>query len=275
MSVVNSCLNEILDGGKIIIALAFMVYASWSDWRKREVSNKVWIIMAPLALFLTSLQYVLFAGNLLLYVLPFAVTSSLAIVLFYAGAFGGADAKAFICLSLALPQYPTHFFSALAMFPSTVLVSPLFPITVFSNSVLLAAFSVVYALLRNLSWKLKTGSKLFEGLEKESFGRKLLALLTGYKTNVAKLEKYEYLYPLEDIDVAEDNQTDRRLVVMPKDETREQIVKRILNAVQNGKVPNHVWVTPGLPMLIFITAGLIIALIFGDIVWIVLRSILR
>jgi preflagellin peptidase FlaK len=83
-----------------------MVYASWSDWKKREVSNKVWAVLAPLALLLTSIQYVLFDGDLLLYVLSFAVTSGLAIVLFYAGAFGGADAKALICLSLALPQYP-------------------------------------------------------------------------------------------------------------------------------------------------------------------------
>ncbi len=211
----------------------------------------------------------------MLYLLSFAVTSGLAIVLFYAGAFGGADAKALICLSLALPHYPTYLFSAFATSTSAVLVSPLFPITVFSNSVLLAAFTVVYALLRNLLWKFKTGSKLFEGFEKESFGRKLLALLTGYKINAAKLERYEYLYPLEDIGVAEGSQAYRKLLVVPKDEKREQIVERILDAVQNGKIQNDIWATPGLPMLIFITAGLVIALVFGDLVWMILASLLR
>ncbi len=261
-------MNEILDGVRVLLCLFFLVYASWSDWRKREVSNKVWMVLAPLALLLTSAQYVLFAGDLLIYVLSFAVTSGLAIVLFYAGAFGGADAKALICLSLALP-YPIYLFPS-----SEVYYSPLFPITVFSNSVLLAAFTVVYALLRNLSWKLKTGSKLFEGLEKESFGRKILALLTGYKINVAKLERYEYLYPLEDIGVTEGSQANRKLLVMPKDENREQIVERILDAVRTGKIQNDVWATPGLPMLIFITAGLIIALVFGDLIWIILASLL-
>lgn len=263
-------MNEILDGARVLLSLSFFIYASWSDWKKREVSNKVWAVLAPLALLLTSVQYILFAGDLLLYVLSFAVTSGLAIVLFYAGAFGGADAKALICLSLALPQYPASLFSAFPISTSAALVSPLFPITVFSNSVLLAAFTVVYALLRNLLWKLKTGSKLFEGLEKESFGRKLLALLTGYKVNVAKLERYEYLYPLEDIGVAEGDQADRKLLVMPKDESREKIVERVLDAVRNGKIRNDVWATPGLPMLIFITAGLVIALVFGDLVWILL-----
>ncbi len=199
------------------------------------------------------------------------MTSGLAIVLFYAGAFGGADAKALICLSLALPHYPADLFSAFAVSTPAVLVSPLlFPITVFTNSVLLAAFTAVYALLRNLVWKLKTGSKLFEGFEKESFGRKLLALLTGYKISVVKLERSEYLYPLEDISITEGSQADRRLLVVPKDESREQIVKRISDAVQDRKILNEVWATPGLPMLIFITAGLIIGLVFGDLVWILM-----
>jgi len=269
-------MNGILEGVRVLLCLFFMVYASWSDWKKREVSNMVWVVLAPLAFLLTSVQYVLFAGDLLIsYVLSFAVTSGLAFVLFYAGAFGGADAKALMCLSLALPHYPNDLFSGFPISTSAVLVSPLFPITVFSNSVLLAALTVVYALLRNISWKLKTRSKLFEGFEKESFGRKMLALLTGYKINTAKLERHEYLYPLEDIGLTEGSQAERRLLVMPKDENREQIVERILNAARTGKIQNSVWATPGLPMLVFITIGLLTALVFGDIVWILLSLSFR
>jgi preflagellin peptidase FlaK len=268
-------MNEMLDGVRVSLLLAFMVYASWSDWKTREVSNKVWIVLAPLAFLLTSVQYVLFSPNLLiLYGLSFAVTSGLAIILFYAGAFGGADAKALICLALALPQHPQNLlsFSATSIFPSPA--SPLFPITVFSNSVLLAALTAIYALLRNLLWKLKTGRRLFEGFEKESIGRKLAALLTGYKIDLAKLGKHGYLYPLEDVGIAEDKQPARKLLVMPRNETRERIVERISEAVKAEKIPREIWVTPGLPMLIFITAGLIIALVFGDILWIVLRFVL-
>lgn len=275
--VVNKHLNEILDVAKVVFTLSFLVYASWSDWKKREVSNKVWAVFAPLALLLTSVQYLLIGGDVLLYVLSFAVTSGLAMVLFYAGAFGGADAKAFICLSLALPHYPTYFSSAFSTSASTTIVSPLFPISVFSNSVLLASLTVVYTLLRNLSWKLKTRSKLFKGFEKESFGRKLLALLTGYKVNVTKLERYNYLYPLEDLSAAEEslNQADRQLLVMPKDEDRQQIVARLSDAVRTGKIQNGVWATPGLPMLIFVTVGLVLALVIGDLVWIILGLVLR
>ena len=61
---------------------------------------------------------------------------------------------------------------------------------------------------------------------------------------------------------------------MPRDEGRDEIVERLSNAVKNGKINDFVWATPGLPMLIFITIGLIIALLFGDIVWLLVSFVL-
>jgi len=262
-------INEILDGTRVVLCLTVLTYASWSDWKKREVSNKVWAFFAPLAFALTTIQYVFFAKELLLYfVLSFTITSVLGIVLFYAGAFGGADAKALMCLALALPYYPIY------LLPSVSFFSPILPLTVFSNAVLLAALTVVYALLRNSLWRLRTGTKLFAGFENESVWRKMLVLLTGYKVELAALEKSAHVYPLEDIAAKETGEDERRLLVFPRDETQETIVARILSAGRDGKFQNGVWVTPGLPLLIFITAGLIVALLFGDIVWLLLRLIL-
>jgi len=246
------------------------MYASWSDYKTREVSNMVWAILAPSALALTIFQFFMFAPeSLYIYALSFILTSVFALILFYVGAFGGADAKALMCLSLALPSYPTHLLQPYG------LVSPLFPITVFTNAVLLAALSVVYALLRNLLWKSRNRKGLFEGLEKESTGHKILTLLCGYKVKITELGKKEHLYPLEDVYVADTGESRRKLLVFPKDEERGEIVARILGAADEGKLENEVWATPGLPMLIFITVGLVIALAYGDIVWILLRSVLK
>jgi preflagellin peptidase FlaK len=259
-------MNEVLDGLRVLVSLIFLAYASWSDFRKREVSNKVWVIFAPLALALTSLQFLVFSPqSLRTFALSFVITSVLSITLFYAGAFGGADAKALICLSLVLPSYPTDLLQ-----PSFSLISPLFPISVFCNAVLLAALSVFYVLSRNYLWKRRTGKKLFEGFEKESIGRKILTAISGYKIKVVELEKEKFLYPLEDVRVAETGETMSKLIVMPKDEEREEIVERILEASREGRLQSDVWVTPGLPMLVFITAGLILALVLGDIIWIIL-----
>jgi len=202
------------------------------------------------------------------FVSSLVITFVLSLALFYAGAFGGADAKALMCLSLALPYYPTD------LFQSAFMVSPLFPMSVFSNAVLLAAFSAFYVLLRNYRWKLRTGKRLFEGFEKVSLCRKILTAVSGYRIEVVELEKNEFLYPLEDIQVAETGENERKLIVMPKDEERKEIVERILEASRKGRLQSDVWVTPGLPMLVFITAGLILALVLGDIIWILLGSVL-
>jgi preflagellin peptidase FlaK len=263
-------MNELLDGLRVFISFIFLVYASWADFKTREVSNKVWAIFGPLALLLTIFQYVLFPQDqdlLLYYILPITITVALSLVLFYAGGFGGADAKALICISLALPYYPTY--------PSRLSLSfvlPLFPLSVFINSVFLASFSVVYVLLRSLFWKHKNKKKLFEGFEKESFGRKILVFISGHKVGIADLEKKNYLIPLEDFDPSLEEK--RKLIAIPRDEEREKIVSRLLEARRDGQIEDDVWATPGLPMLVFITAGLIVALVFGDILLTILYSIL-
>jgi len=83
------------------------------------------------------------------------------------------------------------------------------------------------------------------------------------------------MYPLEDVEVNDKGEVKRKLLVFPKDEEREEIVARILENVKEEKLDGGVWATPGLPLLIFITAGLIIALAYGDIVWILLSSFLK
>jgi len=263
----------ILEGCRALLSIAFLIYASWSDFKTREVSNTIWILFAPSTFILTFLQILVCEpSQLTSYGICFGLTAAFAIILFYSGGFGGADAKALMCLALALPFYPENLFTPLSG------ISPIsqtfFSITVFSNSVLLAAATAGYMFLRNMFWRKKTGRKLFrEGHRNESFGRKMLVLITGYKVSINKLKEKWHLYPLEDVENAE-NKLKRKLVVLPKDEGRDAIVERLAKAVEAGKIQNNVWATPGLPMLIFITAGLITALFFGDIVWICISFLL-
>ena len=263
-------MNQILDCARIILCLSFLIYASWSDYKIREVSNKVWIILGPSALALTSFQFLVYSAQpnqlLTFYVLSFAVTSGLAIIIFYVGGFGGADAKALMCIALALPVYPNHLLSQPAGF-----VSPLFPITIFTNSVLLGALSVFYAIFRNISWKLKNNKGVFAGLETESFWRKFLAIISGYKVRLSSLEK-GHLEPLEDIEINDERERKRKLLVFPSYEEHEDIVSRLKE--NDNERNGWVWVTPGLPLLIFITAGLIVALAYGDLVWFLISSLL-
>ena len=254
-------MEQLLEAARILLCLSFLIYASWSDYKTREVSNKVWVILGPTALALTAIQFLLFSTQplqlIITYILSFAITSGLALAVFYVGGFGGADAKAFICIALALPVYPNFILSKPFEF-----ISPLFPLSIFTNSVLLGALSVFYAIFRNILWSIRNGGKIFEGLETEAISRKIIAFISGYKIDVSKLEK-SHMFALEDVVKKENEDIERKLIAFPKYEEQEEIISRI----NENKLDKWVWATPGLPLLIFITAGLIIALIYGDIIW--------
>jgi preflagellin peptidase FlaK len=276
-------MEEILTWARVIASLAFLAYASWSDFKTREVSNSVWVAFAPIALLLTFAQFLFFPPygdvlqSMLYYVISFGIVFVFSVALFYAGAFGGADAKALMCIALALPEPRSlePLFSVAFPFwrtavPLSGFTSPIFPITVFSNSVIIAALSVFYALVRNLVWRLRNEQSLFGDYKGTSFGRKLLALLCGYRVTIEYLRR-SFLYPLEDFETRSSGETERRLLLFPKDAEREEIVARLVSAKETGRLQGTVWATPGLPMLIFITLGLTLALTVGDIVWLVLH----
>jgi len=259
----------------IAVSLAVLFYASWRDYVCREVSNKVWAIYAPVALSLTLPQLLLFDSTQLpFYGLSFGVTVGIALLLFYTGGFGGADSKAFMCIALALPFAPITLVTPLIADAISPLSQVIFPITIFGNSVLFAAASGVYMILRNLVWHRKNKTTLFPGtLSSESWGKKLLILITGYKMNLSTVREKWHIFPLEDLD-NRNVDLKRKLVIIPKEDDRDKIVERLFNAADSGKISDFVWATPGLPMLIFVTLGLIFALVFGDVVWLLVRSVL-
>jgi len=266
----------VFDVARTVVALSFLLYASWSDYKTREVSNRTWIAFAPTAFALTLAEIIIYEpASLMLYGISFGFAVGFSMLLFYAGGFGGADAKALMCLALALPFYPYNLLTPLSG-PASPISRMLFPITVFSNAVLFAAATAVYIVLRNIIGHARTGKKFFEGgQDKESIGRRLLVLVTGYKMPIEKLKNKWHLYPLEDIEETPEKEVKRKLLVIPRDETRDATVERLEKAAEAGLIEKNVWATPGLPLLIFVTAGLIVALLFGDIVWVCIRLLLQ
>ena len=272
-------MQQTLIAGKIILSLVFLIYASWSDYKTREVSNKVWAIYAPMALLLTLTELLFFEHDLFsklaLFGLSFGITAAFAIILFYSGGFGGADSKALMCIALALPFSTESLFKPIFASGISPLSQNLFPLAIFSNSVLFAAASGLYMILRNIVQRVKTGEKLFEGtLANESIGKKLLVMITGYKVPIAKLKEKWHIYPMEDVETNGKSQLKRKLVIVPRDEGRNEIIQHLSSAIDTRKISDNLWATPGLPMLIFVTIGLIVALLVGDIVWIAVSFVL-
>jgi archaeal preflagellin peptidase FlaK len=269
-------LQTIILATQVLLSLGFLFYASWSDHKAREVSNKVWLYFAPPALALTIINLAFFDLSQLPYFgLSFGLTAFLSLLLFYSGALGGADSKALMCIGLSLPFIPQALFKPVFANGVSPLSEVIFPLTIFGNAVLFAAASCIYMALRNVAWHKKTGQSLFpETLSKESVFKKILVIITGYKFTVSKLKEKWHIYPLEDIQQAEDGDFKRKLQVVPTEDGRDAIVGRLATAVENGKIDRYVWASPGLPLLIFVTLGLIVALVFGDVVWMLVRLVL-
>ncbi len=261
-------MDEWLEGIKIGLSLILLSYASWHDYRKREVPNEIWMLLAPSGLILTLAQIVISSqGSLIISLaLSFLTITGIALALFYLGIFGGADAKALICLSLILPFPPA------SLRPHLGVISPLFSLSIFDNAILASALTTVGILAYNLTWSVKTGEKLFEGLEGESFWKKLLVLITGYKVEPTKFKKKPHLIPLERITEGENGRITRRLLVFINVDEGERGLENLDKFSE--KLDGKIWATPSLPFIIFITLGLILTLFLGDaILWLAFQII--
>lgn len=269
-------MQTIFIAAKVAISLIFLLYASWSDYKTREVTNRVWIFFAPIALILSIGELLIFDfSKLPMFGLSVGFTFLIAFLLFYSGGFGGADSKAFMCIALALPFSTEMLFSPITSQGVSPLAQTLFPMVIFSNSVLIAAASAGYILVKNIIQGIRKNAELFEGsLKSESFGKKFVVLITGYRIPIRKLREKWHIYPMEDIEQAENNKIRRKLVIVPKEDGRNAIIDRLTKAIESNTISDYVWSTPGLPMLIFVTMGLIVALLFGDIVWMLISYFL-
>ena len=124
-------MQEIFEAAKVTLSLAFLLYASWSDYKTREVTNRVWILYAPTALALSTAELLLYESERLsLFGLSVGVTVLIAFVLFYSGGFGGADSKALMCIAMALPFAPAALFTPVLASGVSPLSQNIFPFTI-------------------------------------------------------------------------------------------------------------------------------------------------
>lgn len=260
-------LKMTLDLLRIVISISLFLYASWEDWKTREITDKIWVIMAACGVMflIVELTFITEIG-LWLILVAISIIFSLAIgfTLFYFDFFGGADSKALMALSILMPLKPEIEWI-------NVESHPFIPIAVFNNSVIGAALMAVTMLTRNLMYKLR-GKTLFEGLKEEKAWKKALVLLTGYKIPIKKLKDTPFVYPLERIEVVE-GRIERKIRIRIGVTTGEEELNRIYKMLKTEKMTGEIWVTPALPMLIFMTVGLLISIISGDVVYMLIVTL--
>jgi len=252
---------EAFDYAAIAASLVLFALGSFYDMKTREVNDWVWVAYGTLGLALTVLRLLLDPSPLFLTLVSIAVTTLVSFGMFYLGLFGGADAKAIVCLGLAIPLPPSHYQVLIGY------VHPVFPLVVVILGFVCSASIGLWLAARNFLAYLREGKRIFQGLEHEAAGKKILAMITGYRTDLSKLRSTFYLYPMEEIAVGPDGAHQAFKLFVSAESDRDQLVSNFVDQFSKAGFQGRVWVTPGLPMLVFLFLGLIIALIFGDLIF--------
>ena len=245
--------------------LITLLYASRLDLRERRVPVKVWQYLAVVGIPTMILTYYLVLISQPGLILPLLLMTILFVGFFYASAawlhlFGGADAWAFITITLFVPLYP---FVPLTGSPLIVF----FPFAVLVNTAFIGLIAPLGMLAYNL-WHHNKGP--------------LRYLLTGMPVPGEKIAQY-HGYVMEEFSET-DGVFSRRFI--GQGEALRKMVKgsgRIYtrdlrmhpedfeNERASYRKAGEVWISYGLPFIVPITAGFMLALFFGDLLYLFIQ----
>lgn len=256
-----------LDVIGLVASFTFLIYSSWSDIMSREVSDRVWIIFYPVGVALIAIRLIVQSGSWLQITLSVAITVAISLLLPFLGLWGGADGKGFICLALMNPVIPAFAGSLFHI------VDPLFPVVVFSNAYVASLFALLYPIQRNL--RMHRRHSLFDGFEHESILHKATALLTGYQVQIGQLESNPHLFLMESIHPEESTVRRRFEFHFRVDLDHSKELAEIKRAASLGLLRGGIWVSPGLPFLVFVTLGLGISMLLGDVIWSLISTLMH
>lgn len=239
---------------KVLLCLPFLIYSCYSDIKTRRVSNKVWPVMLGAALPLILYDMVTLGSPYIFRTLiSFAVIFVFVYILFTIHAFGGADAKVLMVISIILPLFPKLSLNSTQLPLWGVPLLDLFTFTVFGNSVLLTVIVPLGLLLYNL----------VTVPPKELLKKPLYALI-GYRQKIASLQE-GHIRLIERYEETPDG------VVSKFTRTGTSIdadtILKLKELHKKGSIDDYVWITPGLPFMIPITAGFLAAVVFGDLIF--------
>ena len=218
-----------------LLAAATLLYSSYHDVRTREVDDRVWIIPAAAGILINTYPFLdAGLGWLIRYGLAAGLTAAVAFGLYFTGLYGGADAKALVTISLIQPytdRWPQlHGFTALTTLTNGLILSAALPLS-------FAAYN---------TYRLVKGEKIFEGFEGEGFWRKVAACFIGVR--LRKAAGRRFWSPVE----KNDGGVRRFKFNLSIDDLSEAD-------------RDDMWITPGIPLLVFFTAGYLVNLATGDI----------
>ncbi len=247
--------------GTVILCLLF---GSYMDLRKREVSDIPWIIMAVVGL-ITTIIYIIFTENKAkdgtIIGINLGVGIAIGLVLYYTGMMGGADAKAIMALSLNTAIYP--FIYELTSLLVYDVVPPIFN-TFFNWLLALVLIYPIPLLFYNIYLKIKK-KKLFENTN-ANFASKFLMMISGYLIPVEKAKNRTDIVYSEVYNVEEEEWEIKHFMQVPEIEEEEKYKQEVEERIKKTKREN-IWVKVLPPGIVFLLIGYILNIFLGNILF--------
>jgi len=240
-----------LDILRFIITLFCLGYASISDIKKREVTDKVWLLSVPLCLALTLID--VYAGTLALIdvIASLVLALVLGFSLFYLCFYGGADLKALMLIAVTVPAYLYDGLFLRIIFPLPLLL-------VFFLAILLSALIPLTVLSLNFV-DLCRGKDPLRGITERNRFRQLLLLMTTRRMSFEDLKKEGLKYlPAEKV-ICVDGKYERKPVYSIRvDDDAEKLVDELEQS--KDIYVDGILASPTIPMIVFLTLGLTLLL---------------
>jgi preflagellin peptidase FlaK len=214
--------------------------ASYFDLRKREVKDTLWVVFAVAAGIIYVFDFPASFDEGIKIMVSMTLTAAIAYGIYKSGLFGGADMLALITLSGLVPLYFGNPLSG----SSGAAFHGFAPIIVLTNAIVLSVTQVIFNIIRNLVYYSKHSVTLFEGLQHEPILNKIFAVMVGHRST-----NPQYAFPIE----RTVNGRRKFDFALKPAETAEYEIR------------NDVWVTSGIPFLIYFTVGFVMMIIVGDI----------
>jgi len=229
---------------KLLLIACVLAVASYQDIRTREIDDRIWLVAGGLGGLLTLVEIITTPGYpLLLAGFSIFITAVIALGIFYTGLYGGADAKALIAIALALPLLPFSY----------PIMSPIYPLAIFGNALLLSILLVPLNAVLNLLLVAR-GNRLFEGIKATRL-QKFGAFFTGTKVSPSTAMSVHFNL-LEK--VSGNGERCLKLFTRVEDVDEPKIMP---------KGATKVWVTPAIPMIVFFLIGFLISIVGIDIIF--------
>jgi len=218
---------------RVIAAFTMLGLACFFDVKKREINDILWIGFSVLSAILIFVSPDVWSSLRIVGVS--LIIAPIALVLWRFGVFGGADAFCLMVLASLAPMF-------------TLNSSQITPFSTLTNAAILSVTPLFVNLSRNVISILRK-EDIFEGID-ETKTKKIIAVFIGYKA-----KNPQYSFSLE------------RIV-----DGKKRLDFSLKHAEQTLFCDDHgVWVTPGIPYVLYITAGFVIQVLYGDILFNAIR----